>query len=95
MCTCPGAGDEAGQSGRCAPRDPVWRGCGHKDTSVPGWALRHGRARRVGSGGLVSFCLEMIRLLPPLQMSQKVSGLLEEAKQGLALVLALLEKRVA
>lgn len=37
----------------------------------------------------------MIHLLPPLQMSQKVSGLLEEAKQGLALVLALLEKRVA
>lgn len=31
----------------------------------------------------------------PMQMSQKVSGLLEEAKQGSALVLALLEKRVA
>uniref|UniRef100_A0A8C3B771 Formimidoyltransferase-cyclodeaminase n=1 Tax=Cairina moschata TaxID=8855 RepID=A0A8C3B771_CAIMO len=30
-----------------------------------------------------------------LAMSQKVSGLLEEAKQGLAVVLALLEKRVA
>lgn len=45
-------------------------------------------------GPCQSFCLEMIRLLP-LQMSQKVSGLLEEAKQGLAVVLALLEKRVA
>lgn len=31
----------------------------------------------------------------PMQMSQKVSGLLEEAKQGSALVLALLEKRGA
>jgi len=31
----------------------------------------------------------------PMQTSQKVSGLLEEAKQGSALVLALLEKRVA
>lgn len=33
--------------------------------------------------------------LVPTQMSQKVSGLLEEAKQGSAVVLALLEKRVA
>lgn len=30
-----------------------------------------------------------------MQMSQKISGLLEEAKQGSVLVLALLEKRVA
>lgn len=33
--------------------------------------------------------------LVPIQMSQKVSGMLEEAKQGSAVVLALLDKRVA
>lgn len=43
----------------------------------------------------LSFGLEMMHLLPPTQTSQMVTRLLEEAKQGSALVLALLEKREA
>lgn len=56
-----------------------------------------GRQRDAGLRGGWLLCPAEWRMthLGPTQMSQKVSGLLEEAKQGSAVVLALLEKRVA
>uniref|UniRef100_A0A803VV32 Formimidoyltransferase-cyclodeaminase n=1 Tax=Ficedula albicollis TaxID=59894 RepID=A0A803VV32_FICAL len=77
----PGGATEGAEMA-AAPRDP----------SCP---FEAGKTRGVRGEWLVWPAEWQMTRLVPTQMSQKVSGLLEEAKQGSAVVLALLDKRVA
>lgn len=61
----------------------------------PSWPSARGGTRGVLGGWLFWPVEWQMTHLVPTQMSQKVTGLLEEAKQGSAVVLALLDKRVA
>lgn len=61
----------------------------------PSCPFATGRTHRVHGGWLFWPVEWQITHLVPTQMSQKVSRLLEEAKQGSAVVLELLDKRVA
>ena len=63
-----------------------------RDPSCP---FAAGGTRAVHGGWLFWPAKWQMTRLVSIQMSQKVSGLLEEAKQGSVVVLALLDKRAA
>lgn len=68
-------------------RARTWRG--------PRWAFVAGGTRVALGGWPLCPAERQMTHLVPTQMSQKVAGLLEEAKRGSAVVLSLLDERAA